>query len=93
MLSYEEEAVEYLKKHVFVPHKMGNWGTYGLHFLGARSVIQMNGKLWKFLYWSGKNEEATFINADSDIITFCPRTVYYSDKRDEITRMDEIKDT
>lgn len=62
---------------------------YGLHFLGTHSVIQMNNKLWKFMYWSG-DKDATFISADGDIVTICPRDFYYSDKRDEITRMDEI---
>ena len=66
---------------------------YGLNFLGASPVIQMNGDIWKFLWFVPGKDDATFVNAKGTQITFNPREIYYSNKRNDIMRMEEINDT
>jgi hypothetical protein len=61
-----------------------------LNFLGAGPVIKMNGDIWKFLWFIPGKDDATFVNAKGTQYTFNPKTIYYSDKRDDIMRMEEI---
>mgnify|MGYP003353112000 FL=1 len=88
-----KQQINYLKSVRFTKHKSGNYGMYGLNFLGAAPVIQMNGDIWKFLWFVPGKDDATFVNAKGTQITFNPREIYYSDKRNDIMRMEEINDT
>jgi hypothetical protein len=87
--SFIQKNVIYLKNHTFKKHSSGNYGMYGLNFIGTNVVIKINDELWKFLYWEPGTENATFINSDSKLIIFNPRNIYYSDKRNTIMRMEE----
>lgn len=84
-----QKAINYLKTHRFKKHSSGNYGMYGLNFLGADPVIQMNGTIWKFLYWRPNTEYAIFVNANGCQYKFRPKDVYYSDNRNDIIRMEE----
>ena len=85
-----KQQMNYLKTTAFRKHKSGNYGMYGLNFLGAGPVIQMNGDIWKFLWFIPGKDDATFVNAKGTQYTFNPRTIYYSDNRDDIMRMEEV---
>ena len=85
-----KQQINYLKTTAFRKHKSGNYGMYGLNFLGSDVIIKMNGDIWKFLWWQPGTENATFVNANSKQYTFNPRTIYYSDDKNTITRMEEI---
>ena len=85
-----KQQMNYLKTTAFRKHKSGNYGMYGLNFLGTGPIIQMNGDIWKFLWFIPGKDDVTFVNAKGTQCTFNPRTIYYSDKRDNIMRMEEI---
>lgn len=89
MNSFIQKNVSYLKNNVFKKHSSGNYGMYGLNFIGPNVVIKKDGELWKFLYWETGTENATFVNSDSKLHIFNPRNVYYSDDRNTIMRMEE----
>jgi hypothetical protein len=89
MNSITQKSINYLKSHTFKKHKSGNYGMYGLNFLGGDPVIKIDGDLWKFLWWETGSDKATFINAKGIYYTFTPSTIYYSDKRNDIVRMEE----
>lgn len=89
MNSFIQKNVNYLRTSSFKKHSSGNYGMYGLNFLGTNVVIKMNGDLWKFLYWESGTDNATFINSNSKLYTFNPRYIYYSDDRNTIMRMEE----
>jgi len=85
-----KQQINYLKSARFTKHKKDNYGMYGLNFLGAEPVIQINGDIWKFLWFVPGKDDATFINAKGTQYTFNPSTIYYSDKRNDIMRMEEV---
>ncbi len=84
-----QKAIYYLKTHIFKPHKSGNYGMYGLNFLGSKPVIQMNGDIWQFLWWETGTQNATFINSNGIKHNIDLYSVYYSSHRHNIIRMEE----
>ena len=89
MNSFIQKQINYLRMHTFKKHTSGNYGMYGLNFLGSDVIIKMNGDIWKFIWWEPGTENATFVNANSKQYTFNPRTIYYSDDKNTIMRMEE----
>ena len=65
-----KQQMNYLRTTAFRKHKSGNYGMYGLNFLGAAPVIQMNGDIWKFLWFIPGKDDATFVNAKGTQYTF-----------------------
>jgi hypothetical protein len=92
MNSLIQKQINYLKSRAFKKHSSGNYGMYGLNFLGTDVVIKMNGDIWKFLCWQSGTENAIFVNADSKQCIFNPRTIYYSNDKNTITRMEEYNE-
>jgi len=92
MNSLIQKQVNYLKTRAFKKHSSGNYGMYGLNFLGSDVIIKMHGDIWKFLWWQPGTENATFVNANSKQYTFNPRTIYYSDDKNTIMRMEEYNE-
>ena len=75
--------------NTFKKHSSGNYGMYGLNLFRSEPVIQMNGDIWKFLWWEKGKKYATFINSKGSKYTFQPSIIYYSEKRNVIVRMEE----
>ena len=93
MNSIIQKQVAYLRSYKFKKHSSGNYAMYGLNFLGGDGpVIQMNGTIWKFLWWEPGTERATFVNAEAKLYTFEPRAIYYSNNTNLITRMEEYEE-
>jgi hypothetical protein len=92
MNSLIQKQINYLRMHTFKKHSRGNYGMYGLNFLGSDVIIKMNGDLWQFLWWQPGTENAPFVNANSKQYTFNPRTIYYSDDKNTIMRMEEYNE-
>jgi hypothetical protein len=89
MSSPAKKAMYYLKTRIFKPHKNGNYGMYGLNFLGTRPLIQMQGDIWHFLWWETGTNNATFINSNGVKRNINIYSEYYSNNRDNIIRMEE----
>lgn len=87
-----KQQMNYLKTAAFRKHKSGNYGMYGLNFLGSDVIIKMNGDIWKFLWFIPGKDDATFINAKGTQYTFNPRTIYYSNDKNTIIRMEEYNE-
>lgn len=92
MNSLIQKQVVYLRSRTFRKHSSGNYGMYGLNFLGCDVVIKMDGDIWKFLWWETGTENATFVNKNSKQYTFNPRAIYYSDNKNSIMRMEEYNE-
>ncbi len=60
------DAINYLKNHTFVPHKMGNYGRYGLNMFGGDSIIQYNNQLWKFIWLISNSNNAVYVNKNGE---------------------------
>ena len=92
MDAFITQKSNYLKNTTFKEHSNGNYGMYGLNFLGSRPVIKINDVLWIFLWYESGTEKTTFVNANGELYTFEPREFYYGPNRNSIMQMEEYKD-
>lgn len=71
------DTATYLKTHKFRPHRMGNYGLFGLTLLGIHSVIsvknipELENHIWKFVSFPGPSDYvATYMNEKGRYYTF-----------------------
>ncbi len=81
-----DNAIKYLKNNQFVPHKMGNYGRYGLNSFGSGPIIQYNNQLWKFLWFVSNSNNVVFIGENGD------EFILNEYNLDGIIRMQEINE-
>ena len=66
----------------FEPHKLGNYGNYGLNFFGSPSIIKYQNQIWRFCYYSGN--DAVYESTNGLICCFNEREMR---TRSDIKRM------
>ena len=76
------ENVQDLASLAFEPHKLGNYGNYGLNFFGSSSIIQYQDHIWRFCYYS--ENDAVYESAEGLICRFNEREM---PTRSDIKRM------
>jgi len=73
-------------KMAYHPHPLGNYGLYGIRMLGEGPILQINGKIYKFLSFPTQSDYVcTFQDVDGNI-----EIIDLQDNTLEVIRMEKV---